>query len=149
MIASLHIFVDAAYHEVIRFQKSAFFTKILRVSVTSRKRKEMADSPSASLLHTRRNPKKEKTGEETPRSVLIASSLRSIAPPIPVVSVAIRRRFAAFRISHHSFVSDQDVWLPQSFQPVFHREMQQVQSWFVLILFSSLILRSVTGSPRI
>ena len=79
----------------------------------------------------------------------MASSLRSTAPSIPVVSVTLRRRFqAAFRISHY-FSSDQDEWFPQSFQPVFQGEMQQVQSWFVRTLFSPLILRSVTASPRI
>ena len=39
--ASLHIYVDAPYHEVIRFQKSAFFfTKIESVLPT---RNKMAD----------------------------------------------------------------------------------------------------------
>ena len=62
----------------------------------------MADSPSASFLHTRRDLKKGKTGEETPRSVLMASSLRSIARSIPVVSVALRRRFAGSALEFHT-----------------------------------------------
>ena len=88
-----------------KVSKVSFFTKILKVSVTSQKRKKKWQiySPSASFLHTRRYLKKGKTGEETPQSVLMASSLRSIAPSIPVVSVALRRRFATFRNPHDLF----------------------------------------------
>ena len=151
MIASLRISVDATYHKVIRFQKSAFLQKY-RESVLPVKRgkKWQIYSPSASFRHTRRDLKKGKTGEETPRSVLMAWSLRSIAPSIPVVSVALRRRFSAFRISHYFFLI-RTSGFPNLSNPYFtpHGEMQQIQSWFVRILFSPLILRSVTGSPRI